>query len=259
MMRQQGADQLQASARASLAMAAIARITGVSDDWEPIEAAANQVLSSKSCNPRVALDANCGLALLAVQRDDGTAAEKLCIELEGQRGTMAWTVSSIDRVLGLLFQTLGDLDQSVNHFEDSLSLCRKAGYRPELAWSCHDYAQTLLKRNQPGDWENAASLLEEALSISTELGMRPLMERVLVLQESHESQPARSPAYPDGLTNREVEVLRLIASGKTDREIAEELLISVMTVSTHVRNLLNKTNVANRTEAATYAARHGLV
>jgi NarL family two-component system response regulator LiaR len=56
-----------------------------------------------------------------------------------------------------------------------------------------------------------------------------------------------------------VEVLRLIASGKTDREIAEELLISVMTVSTHVRNLLNKTNVANRTEAATYAARHGLV
>ena len=67
-----------------------------------------------------------------------------------------------------------------------------------------------------------------------------------------------APAYPDGLTLREVEVLRLVATGKTDREIAEELFISAATVSTHVRNLLNKTGVANRTEAATYAARRGL-
>jgi NarL family two-component system response regulator LiaR len=53
-------------------------------------------------------------------------------------------------------------------------------------------------------------------------------------------------------------VLRLIASGKTDREIAEELFISVRTVSTHVSNILNKINAVNRTEAATYATRHGL-
>ena len=85
------------------------------------------------------------------------------------------------------------------------------------------------------------------------------MERVIALREQAEARPVRAPAYPDGLTQREVEVLRLVATGKTDREIAEELLISVATVSTHVRNLLNKTNVANRTEAASYATRQGLV
>ena len=51
--------------------------------------------------------------------------------------------------------------------------------RPELAWTCCDYADTLLQRNEPGDREQAMSLLDESLAISTELGMRPLMERVL--------------------------------------------------------------------------------
>ena len=101
-------------------------------------------------------------------------------------------------------------------------------------------------------------MLDESLAISTELGMRPLMERVIALRERAEAQPIQAPAYPDSLTLREVEVLRLVATGKTDREIAEELFISVATVSTHVRNLLNKTGVANRTEAASYATRRGL-
>ncbi|MFQ6028660.1 MAG: hypothetical protein ACE5Q6_14330 [Dehalococcoidia bacterium] len=48
-----------------------------------------------------------------------------------------------------------------------------------MAWSCCDYADTLLQRNKPGDRERAMSLLDEALALSTDLGMRPLMERVL--------------------------------------------------------------------------------
>ena len=85
----------------------------------------------------------------------------------------------VDRVLGLLAATLGNLHQSTAHFEDSLNFCRKAGYRPEMAWTCCDYADTLLQRNNPGDREKATSLLDESLAISSELGMRPLMERVL--------------------------------------------------------------------------------
>ena len=49
--------------------------------------------------------------------------------------------------------------------------------RPELAWTCCDYADTLLQRNEPGDREKTMSLLDESLAISSELGMRPLMER----------------------------------------------------------------------------------
>ncbi len=89
--------------------------------------------------------------------------------------------------------------------------------------------------------------------------MRPLMERVTERLERIQAQPSTAPAYPDGLTQREVEVLRLIATGKTDREIGEELSISVSTASTHVRNILNKTNVVNRTEATAYAARLSLI
>jgi len=55
------------------------------------------------------------------------------------------------------------------------------------------------------------------------------------------------------------EVLRLIAAVKTDREIADELVISFRTVGNHVRSILNKTSVVNRTEAATYAARNDLL
>ncbi len=52
-----------------------------------------------------------------------------------------------------------------------------------LAWTCCDYADTLLQRNYPGDRERATSLLDESLAISSELGMRPLMERVLSRRE----------------------------------------------------------------------------
>ncbi len=75
--------------------------------------------------------------------------------------------------------TMGNLDQGVAHYEEALAFCRKAGYRPELAWTCCDCADTLLQRNEPGDREKAMSLLDESLAISSELGMRPLMERVL--------------------------------------------------------------------------------
>ena len=89
--------------------------------------------------------------------------------------------------------------------------------------------------------------------------MPPLLDRVHAHMERAEAPPAREPAYPDGLTQREVEVLRLVATGRTDREIAEELFISVATVSTHVRNLLDKTGAANRTEGKAYDGRLGLL
>ena len=71
----------------------------------------------------------------------------------------------------------------MEHFEESLAFCRKAGYRPELAWTCCDYADLLLERDEEGDRAKAVSLLDESLAISSKLGMRPLMERVLSRRE----------------------------------------------------------------------------
>jgi len=70
-----------------------------------------------------------------------------------------------------------------------------------------------------------------------------------------ESLPVQTPAYPDGLIQREAVVLQLVCGDKTDWEIEEELFISVSTVG----NILNKTAAVNRTEAASHTNQHGLV
>jgi hypothetical protein len=74
---------------------------------------------------------------------------------------------------------MGKLEDAVGHFEDSLTFCRKADYRPSLAWTLHDYTTMLLERDDPGDKEKTTAMLDESLQISTDLSMRPLMERAL--------------------------------------------------------------------------------
>jgi len=58
-----------------------------------------------------------------------------------------------------------------------------SGYRPELAWTCCDYADVLKDRGGEGDRAKGVSLLDECLAISSELGMRPLLEQVLSRRE----------------------------------------------------------------------------
>ena len=74
-----------------------------------------------------------------------------------------------------------------------------------------------------------------------------------------EEVPASQPAAPfAGLTERETEVLRLIAGGLNNREIADRLIISAKTVKTHVSSILSKLDLQDRTQAAIYALRHNL-
>ncbi len=235
----------------------VARIAG-NDEWlTAAETRANAVLLASVGRFSTTM-ARVGLALIAVERGDVSAAEEQYAVLAQVPGIMVFYIGT-DQVLGLLSVTLGRLDQAVAHFEDSLEFCRKAGYRPNLAWTCYDYAGALTQRNGPGDRERVITLLDESLAISTELGMRPLMERVADRQQDLASQPVVPATYPAGLTQREVEVLRLIALGKNNRDIAEDLVISLRTVAHHVTSILTKTSSANRTEAAAYATRQGLI
>jgi NarL family two-component system response regulator LiaR len=78
----------------------------------------------------------------------------------------------------------------------------------------------------------------------------------MVLEEL--GQPARQPLTPDPLTAREVDVVRLVAQGLSNRQIADQLVIGEATVRTHVGNILNKLQLANRVQATLYALREGL-
>jgi len=71
------------------------------------------------------------------------------------------------------------------------------------------------------------------------------------------NRPTESPTTDDPLTEREVEVLKLIAKGRSNQEIAEKLIVSKRTVGAHVSNILSKLHLANRTQAALYALRKG--
>jgi len=160
----------------------VARITGVVERLDIAESAADAVVSTPSATPFAAMLARAGLALMAVQRGDVAAAEEHYAALVSVPGVMVFYIST-DRLLGLLAQTMGNLDEAMAHFEDALAFCRKAGYRPELAWTCCDYADVLLQRNGEGNRTKAISLLDESLAIPSGLGMRPLTERVLSRRE----------------------------------------------------------------------------
>ena len=234
------------------------RITG-DNRWTNVAAEAAKRVFAEGAPPILILSARAALGLVAVLRGDAGSVGEQYQFLQQHRGIVVpGVLRSVDRLLGILSQTIGNFGQAAEHFEDAISFCGKAGFRPELAWSCCDYADLLLDGNNDGNHPKVISLLDESLSIATGLGMPPLMERVNQRLERVRALPTTASAYPDGLTEREVEVLRLIAAGKTNLEIAEELVIAEGTARRHVANIYEKIGAANRVEAASYASQHGL-
>jgi DNA-binding NarL/FixJ family response regulator len=87
----------------------------------------------------------------------------------------------------------------------------------------------------------------------------PSVQAALLRAAQHgAARPAAPTVPPDGLTEREVEVLALIASGLSNHEIAERLFVAETTVKTHVNRIFAKTRSRDRAQAAVYAPRHGL-
>ncbi len=90
----------------------------------------------------------------------------------------------------------------------------------------------------------------------------PLLEPVPTVSQplpAGKPLPAARPAYPDSLTEREVEVLRLVAQGLTDAQVAEQLVISPRTVNWHLTAIYSKLQVTSRSAATRYALEHHLV
>jgi NarL family two-component system response regulator LiaR len=108
----------------------------------------------------------------------------------------------------------------------------------------------VLKDVPPGE-------LAEAIRAAArgEVHLAPAVQRTLMQAMAH---PNHTTPAPDALTEREREVLSLLAAGRSNKEIARQLSVTERTVKGHVGNVLGKLGLASRTQAAVYAMRHGL-
>lgn len=153
---------------------------------------------------------------------------------------------SADRYLARMAALDGDNAAAERHFAAALEMDRRMGSVVHIS---ETLARTALFAAARGDTEEARRLADEARALAVQIGQG----RVVALVDS------LLTVGPDGLTDREVEVLRLLAEGLSNRAIGERLFISTNTAANHVRNILIKTGAANRTQAAMYAADHELL
>ncbi len=109
----------------------------------------------------------------------------------------------------------------------------------------------LLKDSSPDELVQAIHCIHRG-----EPSLDPTIARKLLAELSH---PSKDPPTPDPLTERELDVLRLIAQGQSNKAIAGRLYIAEMTVRTHVSSILGKLHLASRTQAALYALKEGIV
>lgn len=104
-----------------------------------------------------------------------------------------------------------------------------------------------------GDEEGARLELDAAGAVFEQLGATPDLARIDSLAKDVPSDHAR------GLTRRELQVLRLVATGKTNKAVAAELSLSEKTIDRHVSNIFNKLDVSSRVAATAYAYEHNLI
>jgi DNA-binding CsgD family transcriptional regulator len=161
----------------------------------------------------------------------------------GRDGYMA----SRELTVARLSSVLGRFDQAVEYFERARVTLDRRDQRVLRAIVDHDEAVTRLAHKQPG----AHRLLRLASARFQELGMHEWSRRAALVEVEERE-------LPDRLTAREAEILRLLALGKTNKEMATELVISVHTVERHVQNAYRKISARNRADASTYVARVGL-
>jgi DNA-binding CsgD family transcriptional regulator len=195
-----------------------------------------------------------------------TFAAEVCVYLDDGQHAGAFydrLLPYADRLLGMLAAVQGRWEVAQQHFEAALMLDERSGASVWLAHSRHRCAWMLQRRLDSGVapalrgpmLARAHELLDAAQTAAQALGMGTLLARIGAVRTALAPPP---PAYPCGLTVREVEVLRLVAIGRNNRDVAAVLSISPNTVANHLRSIFDKTYCANRTEAAAFASREGL-
>ncbi|MFC7360943.1 LuxR family transcriptional regulator [Nocardioides astragali] len=240
--------------------------------------AAYQRAADHGCDPQP------GLALLWLARGQGAAAlaaiERLLEETMGAVGRCRMLPAAVEVFLAsgqvdraraaadeltslacsepltaMAAECSGAVELAADDPAGALPFLRKAGQLWVRGHAPYDAARVSVLRGRAlarlGDADASRRELEAARDCFRRLGARPAADEVSALLA-----PASAPS---GLTAREIEVLRLVATGRTNPQIAASLVLSEKTVARHLSNIFTKLDVSSRTAAAAYAYEHGLV
>ena len=159
-----------------------------------------------------------------------------------------------NRFLGQLELEAGNLSKSESYLDQALTLADACVARYERALTLLVLARLRVQSRQRAD---ARVLLDEVRAICDPLGAKPALAEADEI-ESLIDRSRTSPLNQSDLTTRELEVLRLVARGMTDAEMADELFLSPRTVGSHLSSIYTKLGVRSRTEATLFAVEHNL-
>ncbi len=165
-----------------------------------------------------------------------------------------------DRYRGMIDAALGDADP-IPAFDAAADLARRCGFAVDLALTLTARARHLARVHGPAAPE-VLDAVAQARALAEPIGQRRVLRALAGIPVPAAAPRHDTPAGHDadcGLTDRELEVLRLLCQGASNREIARRLFISENTAANHVRSILMKTSSANRTQAAMLAVSRGWV
>ena len=201
------------------------------------------------------------LADTCVRLADRNGAAMLLEQLHDQRGIcicagVTTNAGPADRFRAAMAELSGRHDLADQCIRSASQLARASGSPVWHAHVEHTWAWMAALR---GDRAGVAEHFAASRRVAAAIGMGSIpVEPPQAVEPMPIGRAPVGTALPAGLSDREAEVLALLAEGQTNRAIAGNLCISPNTAANHVRAILQKTGTANRTEAAAYAARHGL-
>lgn len=236
------------------------------------------------------------LGLVALQRGDSATARLLfeeSLRIYREMGNR-WNCAKVLCLLASIAAIQGDDTRAHALSKESLAFFREVGNKELLAAFMEDLAEAVAAQGNPL-WAarlwGAAEVLRETIGKTITLTGRFTYKRLVAAARAQLSKqglaaawaegrtmtplqalsvqtkattpqhahPVSPPTYPAGLSVREVEVLRLVAQGLTDTQVAKQLVLSRRTVSTHLHSIYNKLGVTSRTAATRFAVEHQLL
>jgi DNA-binding CsgD family transcriptional regulator len=204
---------------------------------------------------RVTVTLHAAITLQHAEAARALAARLACV---GHLAIGDWFHMCMARLLGETALLIGDRASARNYFAQALETAGKIGFRPEIALTQLHIAEQLL---EDADHSGALHHLDVAIPELEAMRMRPALEGALRIRElatEAESADAARRLVSDGLTGREREIAGLLVAGRSNRDIAQMLVITEGTVEVHVKHILSKLGFKSRAQIASWANERGL-